>query len=572
MLSIARKLVDEGKITAAQLEQVVSYQAGHDISFVDAILDLGTLDEPTLAAELARHHGLTLVDIVGMEIDSSLLERVPAEIARKHSLLPLKRRGNRLAVAMYDPDDLAAIDAVSFATDFEVQPVVCERGAVKRAVETLYAVEEPPVKTTTTSTPPPPKDSEPAKQPETKAPPMEASGSKIVLPDSTDEAPIVAFVNNLIDDASQHNSSDIHLENYAERFRIRYRVDGMLHEVLSPPAKYRDAIVSRLKIMAGMDIAERRLPQDGAIRFENQENALDVRVSTTPTIYGEKLVLRLLDKANINFSLEELGFEVEQLDVFRKTLASHNGVILVTGPTGSGKTTTLYSAIRTLNDPKRNIMTVEEPVEYDIDGINQVNANPEIGLTFARALRSFLRQDPDVILVGEVRDAETANICIQAALTGHLVFSTVHTNDAAGTINRLMNMGVEPFMLSASLNTIVAQRLLRRVCSHCSEPVSYPVELLARFGFTESQMEGLASFRGHGCQHCMGLGYRGQVGIFEVLPVDNRMRTMIGERAGLVAIRQHAEDSGMLTLRQSAIAKFKRGQTTLEEIERVLGR
>ncbi|MCD4733996.1 Flp pilus assembly complex ATPase component TadA [bacterium] len=571
MLSIARRLIDKGEITSSELEQVVAYRADHDLSFVDAVLDLGILDEQTLAAELAQHHDLALVDIVGLEIDSELLRRVPAEIARKHTLLPLKRRGNRLAMAMYDPDDLAAIDAVSFATDFDVQPVVCERGAIKQAVETFYAVQPPPVKTASAPTSPPPTTPKPSSPPEVKAPTVEASGSKIALPDSTDEAPIVAFVNNLIDDASRHNSSDIHLEHYAERFRIRYRVDGMLHEVLSPPAKYRDAIVSRLKIMAGMDIAERRLPQDGAIRFENQGNALDVRVSTTPTIYGEKLVLRLLDKSNINFTLEQLGFEVEQLGLFKKTLASHNGVILVTGPTGSGKTTTLYSAIRTLNDPKRNIMTVEEPVEYDIDGINQVNANPEIGLTFARALRSFLRQDPDVILVGEVRDAETANICIQAALTGHLVFSTVHTNDAAGTINRLMNMGVEPFMLSASLNTIVAQRLLRRVCSHCSEPVSYPAELLARFGFTESQMESLASFRGHGCQHCMGLGYRGQIGIFEILPVDNRMRSMIGERAGLTAIRQHAEESGMLTLCQSAIAKFKRGQTTLEEIERVLG-
>jgi len=570
VLSIARRLIDNGKVTSAQLEQVVDYRAEHGISFVDAVLDLGILDEVTLASELAQHHDLALVDIVGMEIDSGLLQRVPAEIARKHTLLPLKRRGNRLAMAMYDPDNLAAIDAVSFATDFDVQPVICERGAVRRAVETFYAVKSPPVKATAAPTSPP-VTSKPADSPAKKAPPAEASGSKIALPDSTDEAPIVAFVNKLIADASQHNSSDIHLEHYAERFRIRYRVDGMLHEVLSPPAKYRDAIVSRLKIMAGMDIAERRLPQDGAIRFENDGNAIDVRVSTTPTIYGEKLVMRLLDKSSISLRLEQLGFEVEQLDIFRKTLASHNGVILVTGPTGSGKTTTLYAAIRTLNDSTRNIMTVEEPVEYDIDGINQVNANPEIGLTFARALRSFLRQDPDVILVGEVRDAETANICIQAALTGHLVFSTVHTNDAAGTVNRLMNMGVEPFMLSASLNTIIAQRLLRRVCTHCSEPVTYPPELLARFGFNQSQMEGLASFRGNGCTHCMGLGYSGQIGIYEVLPVDNRMRSLIGERAGLTAIRQHAEDSGMLTLRQSAIAKFKRGQTTLEEIERVLG-
>ncbi len=529
-------------------------------SFIAAVLESGLVDDRELAAAISRHLGLPFVDVSDVEIEADLLKKVPAEIARQHTILPLQRRGNRLALAMVDPGDMVAIDAARFATDYDVQPVVTSYEHLLIAIERFYGM-EPPKKRKAKSKPSVKKRVDTGKPPKT----------TVSSPTSTDEAPIVNFVNDLITDALNHKASDIHLEGYAERFRIRYRVDGILHEVLSPELAYRDAIVSRLKIMANLDIAERRLPQDGAIRFDAAGEPVDIRISTAPTINGEKVALRLLRKSNIDIPLEELGFSKEQLEIFDKAIGVQNGVILVTGPTGSGKTTTLYAAIKILNDPTRNIMTVEDPVEYELDGVNQINANTEIGLSFARALRGFLRQDPNVILVGEVRDIETANICIQAALTGHLVFSTVHTNDAVGTINRLTNMGVEPFMLAASLNTVVAQRLLRRICPHCKEPITYSGELLAKFGIKPSEMEGVASFIGSGCENCLGLGYAGQIGIFEILTVDDTLRSMIGEHAGVTAIREYVEDQGMHTLRWSAMQKFKRGLTTLEEIERVLG-
>jgi type IV pilus assembly protein PilB len=544
------------------MERIVVIQSREGVSFIAAALDSGLIDDRELAAAVSRQLGLPYVDVTDAEIEAGLLQKFPPEIARQHTILPLQRRGNRLALAMVDPGDMVAIDAARFATDYDVQPVVASREQMLAAIERFYG--EPPKKKKAKPRPAP-VDEEPVGE----AP--EPPKTTVAAPTSTDEAPIVNFVNDLIADALDHKASDIHLESYTDRFRIRYRVDGILHEVLSPEAKYRDAIVSRLKIMANLDIAERRMPQDGAIRFDARDEPVDIRVSTAPTITGEKVALRLLRKSTINIPLEELGFTKEQLVIFEKSIGVQNGVILVTGPTGSGKTTTLYAAVKVLNDPTRNIMTVEDPVEYELDGVNQVNANAEIGLSFARALRGFLRQDPNVILVGEVRDIETANICIQAALTGHLVLSTVHTNDAVSTINRLVNMGVEPFMLAASLNTVIAQRLLRRICPYCKEPITYPAELLEKFGLKPSEMEGVASFVGSGCENCLGLGYAGQVGIFEILTVDDTLRSMVGEQAGERALREYAEEQGMQTLRHSAVQKFKRGLTTLEEIERVLG-
>ncbi|MCK4593410.1 Flp pilus assembly complex ATPase component TadA, partial [bacterium] len=429
--SLEQTLVESGTISPQELEQIVVIQSKESESFIAAALESGLVDDRELAAAVSRHLGVPYVDVSDVEIEAGLLKEVPAEIARQHTILPLQRRGNRLALAMVDPGDMVAIDAARFATDYDVQPVVTPHEQLLAAIERFYGM-EPPKKRKAKSKP-----TVKMKGVETGKPPK----TTVTSPTSTDEAPIVSFVNDLIADALDHKASDIHLEGYAERFRIRYRVDGILHEVLSPELAYRDAIVSRLKIMANLDIAERRLPQDGAIRFDADGEPVDIRISTAPTINGEKVALRLLRKSNIDIPLEELGFSKEQLEIFDKAIGAQNGVILVTGPTGSGKTTTLYAAIKILNDPTRNIMTVEDPVEYELDGVNQINANTEIGLSFARALRGFLRQDPNVILVGEVRDAETANICIQAALTGHLVFSTVHTNDAVGTINRLTNMG-----------------------------------------------------------------------------------------------------------------------------------
>jgi type IV pilus assembly protein PilB len=554
------------------MERIVVIQSREGVSFIAAALDSGLIDDRELAAAVSRQLGLPYVDVTDAEIEAGLLKKFPPEIARQHTILPLQRRGNRLALAMVDPGDMVAIDAARFATDYDVQPVVASREQMLAAIERFYG--EPPKKKKAKPKQSESSPGEPGPVPEKEEPAKEAPEkpkTTVAAPTSTDEAPIVNFVNDLIADALDHKASDIHLESYTDRFRIRYRVDGILHEVLSPDAKYRDAIVSRLKIMANLDIAERRMPQDGAIRFDARDEPIDIRVSTAPTITGEKVALRLLRKSTINIPLEELGFTKEQLEIFSRSIGVHNGVILVTGPTGSGKTTTLYAAVKVLNDPTRNIMTVEDPVEYELDGVNQVNANTEIGLSFARALRGFLRQDPNVILVGEVRDIETANICIQAALTGHLVMSTVHTNDAVSTINRLVNMGVEPFMLAASLNTVIAQRLLRRICPNCKEPITYPPELLAKFGLKPSEMEGVASFVGSGCENCLGLGYAGQVGIFEILTIDDTLRSMIGEQAGERALRDYAEEQDMQTLRHSAVQKFKRGLTTLEEIERVLG-
>ena len=388
----------------------------------------------------------------------------------------------------------------------------------------------------------------------------------------SEEAPVVRLVNIILTDAIKRSASDIHIEPYEKEYRVRYRIDGILYEVMRPPLKLREAITSRVKIMARLDIAEKRLPQDGRIkiktRFAGRVKDLDYRVSVLPTIFGEKVVLRLLDKDNLMLDMTKLGFEVESLRHFEQAIFRPYGMVLVTGPTGSGKTQTLYSAISRINSPETNIMTAEDPVEFNLVGINQVQMKEQIGLNFAASLRSFLRQDPDIILVGEVRDFETAEVAIKAALTGHLVLSTLHTNDAPSSINRLMNMGIEPFLVASSVHLIVAQRLVRRICNNCKEPLEIPPQALENIGFDKAELATLRLFKGKGCERCTGTGYRGRLGLFEVMPIDEELRELVLSGASAAELRTKAEDNGMISLRLSGLQKIRDGATTIEEVMR----
>ncbi|MFB0527156.1 MAG: type IV-A pilus assembly ATPase PilB [bacterium] len=562
-------LVEVGIITAEQLQEGLEEEKIRGGRLGETLMELGYITEDVLLAFLGKQCGVSYVSLSEYgEIDEEVIRSVPESIARHQTLVPIALEGKTLTIAMSDPLNVFAIDDLRLMTGKEINVVIASETEIKNAIEKYYGAKgsmEDIVKEMELSV----KDDgniEVVKK-------SDAGGEDIIaLEAAGEEAPIIKIVNLLLGAAVKIGASDVHIEPYEKTLRVRYRIDGVLHEVSSPPKKLQNAVVSRLKIMASLDIAERRLPQDGRIKIKVMNKEVDLRVSVLPTSFGEKVVMRILDASSLCLDLTKLGFEPDALSIYKKNIEVPYGIILVTGPTGSGKSTTLYSTLSTLNYPDRNIITIEDPVEYVLQGINQVQARADIGLTFAAGLRSFLRQDPDIIMVGEIRDTETAEIAINAALTGHLVFSTLHTNDAPGAVTRLNNMGIEPFLTTSTVIMVVAQRLIRVICKHCKEPYEVPTDFLSSIGVSEEEMKGkkkVTLYRGKGCDNCSNTGYRGRTACFEVMEINDDLRELVLNRESTHLIKSKAREIGMVTLREAAIKKLLTGVTTVEEVMRV---
>jgi type IV pilus assembly protein PilB len=557
-------LVADGLLTAEQLKKALAEQKGSPEKLGSVLIRLNFVNEDQLIGFLSRQYGVPSITIGQLDIDPDVLKLVPAPIARKYEVIPVRRMGNSLALAMADPTNVFALDDISFMTNLQVLPLVASQTAIKKAVDRNYESKTEAISTVLSDMQTDLANVEVVEEGE--------EGAKVdvfELKESADEAPVVKLVNMVLVDAIQKGASDIHFESYEKIFRIRFRMDGVLHEMLAPPKRLESAILSRLKIMSNLDIAERRLPQDGRIKLRYNNREIDFRVSTLPTIFGEKAVLRILDKESLKLDLTQLGFDDWSLDKFNAAIHQPYGMVLITGPTGSGKTTTLYSGIHTINSPDVNIMTAEDPVEYNLKGVNQVQINEGVGRTFAAALRSFLRQDPDVILVGETRDLETAQISIRAALTGHLVFSTLHTNDCPSTIARLLDMGIPSFLVASSLLLVLAQRLGRKVCRQCREPYDADEESLVQYGHVPSGKGKVQFYKGKGCATCNFTGMKGRVAIYEVMPIGEELRDAILKNAPTAEIRSIAQSAGMKSLRQAGLMKVIEGTTTIEEVLRV---
>jgi len=556
---IAELLVRGGIASRDQLIQAQEKERDNGSSVIRELVRLGFTTEDTLTEFLAKQFNIEKVDLNPSEIEDSVFSLVPPQLVQKHQLVPVKLLGSTLTVAMADPTDLVAINEVKFITGYGVRVTLAPPSAIKKTLEHRFggvSYDEVLKKFG---------DGEMEVIHETDDVNLQE------LQQATMEAPVVTLVNAILADAAKRRASDIHIEPYEKIFRVRFRVDGVLQEIMSPPLRLKNPLVSRLKVMAGLDIAERRLTQDGRIKLKmGVGGELDIRVSVLPTLFGEKVVMRLLDKSNLQLDMSKLGFDPQTLKDFLEAIHKPYGMILITGPTGSGKSTTLYSALSELNKPDVNISTAEDPVEYNLVGINQVQVREQIGLTFAAALRSFLRQDPDIIMVGEVRDLETAQIAVKAALTGHLVLSTLHTNDAPSTVDRLINMGVETFLLISSINLIAAQRLVRRICEKCKEPVEVSPEVLINLGVDSAEVgAGFSTFNGRGCGNCNGTGYRGRLAIYEVMVMHEGIKELILRNASVVELKREAVKLGMSTLRMSALQKVREGLTTIEETVRV---
>ncbi|HUP23766.1 MAG TPA: type IV-A pilus assembly ATPase PilB [Thermoanaerobaculia bacterium] len=559
-------LVKAGLVTSEQLAEATAAQRNKGGRVGSHLVNLGHLEENQLVDFLSRHFGVPSVDMRSIEIDDAVLNIIPADVARKYTVLPVSKTGARVTIAMIDPTNVFAMDDIKFMTGYDVEPVVASEPALRAAIDRYYgsthAVELKRVMDSL----------EGQAEQDLEVLEEEEEVDLEALEEDAEDAPVVRLVNIIMTDAIKRGASDIHIEPYEKDLRVRYRIDGVLYEMMTPPLKLKEAIISRTKIMAKLDIAERRLPQDGRIKIKTRVfgrvKDLDFRVSVLPTLYGEKIVLRLLDKDNLNLDLTKLGFESESLRVFENAILQPYGMVLVTGPTGSGKTNTLYSALSRLNNPDVNILTAEDPVEFNLHGVNQVQMKEQIGLNFAAALRSFLRQDPDIILVGEIRDFETGEVAIKAAMTGHLVLSTLHTNDAPSTVNRLMNMGVEPFLVATSVHCVVAQRLVRRICRSCKEPVQSSPAALMNIGFSEAEASTLQLFRGRGCDRCSNTGYKGRTGLYEVMAIGEEVRELILAGASAYELRQKALQQGMLSLRHSGLDKIRGGVTSVEEVMR----
>ncbi|TAM82867.1 MAG: type IV-A pilus assembly ATPase PilB [Acidobacteria bacterium] len=564
-------LIRESLITHEHLKQALEHQKDHGGRLGSSLVKLGFLTSDQITAVLSRQYGIPSINLDYFEADASVTRLVPMETALKYQVVPLSRVGSSLTLAMADPANVYAMDDIKFMTGFNIEPVVASELSIAEAIKKNYgSIEEQDRK----------KEFEDLvsfiDDGQTDSVEVEAQDESALnlaaLEKAAEEAPVIRLVNYLLKDAVERGASDIHLEPYEAEYRVRYRIDGVLQNVMQPPVKLRDAIISRIKIMAKLDISEKRLPQDGRIMIRmihnNRKKQLDFRVSVLPTLHGEKIVLRLLDKENLRLDMTRLGFEKEALDKFQRAIFKPYGMVLVTGPTGSGKTNTLYSSIAQLNKPDINIMTAEDPVEFELPGINQVQMKEQIGLNFAAALRSFLRQDPNIIMVGEIRDFETAEIAIKAALTGHLVLSTLHTNDAPSTISRLMNMGIEPFLVATSVHLICAQRLVRRICQQCKVEEKARHQALVDAGFTPEEAVSFKVYRGEGCQVCNSRGYKGRVGLYEVLEVTDELRELILAGTSALELRKKAIEQGMITLRRSGLLKVAEGVTTLEEVIR----
>jgi type IV pilus assembly protein PilB len=611
-VKLGELLLKENMVTPQQLQEALSHQKMNGGKLGKAFVTLGYVKDEEITSLLSRQYGVPSINLDHFEVDPAIIKIIPAETARKYQILPLSRSGATLTIAMADPTNVFAMDDIKFMTGYNVEPVVASESSLEEAIEKYYG--------STRSLQLKQESSAPAGQgghgggmglgqaPSLKQV-MEGPGLTVddmasvglsevdldamgeeeadvetvkteedeidlgALAKSSEAAPVVKLANVLLIDSLKRGASDIHIEPYEKEFRVRFRIDGILYNVMALPMKLRDPLTSRVKIMAKLDISEKRLPQDGRIKIrlkiEERSRDMDFRVSCLPTLWGEKIVLRLLDKSKLMLDMTKLGFEQESLDRFKRAISKPYGIVLVTGPTGSGKTNTLYSALASLNKPDTNIMTAEDPVEFNLMGINQVQIRDNIGLNFAAALRSFLRQDPNIILVGEIRDYETAEIAVKAALTGHLVLSTLHTNDAPSTVSRLVNMGIEPFLVGTAVNLIQAQRLIRRVCANCKEELKdVPAQTLIEVGFTPEQVGTFKLFKGRGCGVCNGTGYKGRVGLYEVMEISDGIRDLIMVGATSVEIRKKALEEGMLTLRMSGLEKIKQGITTIEEVLR----
>jgi len=557
-------LVADGLLGQEQLQKALVEQKGSTEKLGSILIRLGFINEEQLIGFLSRQYGVPSITLSQLEIDLEVLKLVPAAIAKKYEVLPVRRMGNSLALAMADPTNVFALDDISFMTNLQVLPLVASQTAIKKAIDRHYESKTEAIASVMQDMSTDLSNVEVVEGDEDSA-----KIDTFELKESADEAPVVKLVNMVLVDAIQKGASDIHFESYEKVFRIRFRIDGVLHEMLSPPKRLESAILSRLKIMSNLDISERRMPQDGRIKLRYSTREIDFRVSTLPTIFGEKAVLRILDKDALKLDLTQLGFDEWSLEKFTGAIHQPYGMVLITGPTGSGKTTTLYSAIHTINSPEHNIMTAEDPVEYNLKGVNQVQINDGVGRTFAAALRSFLRQDPDVILVGETRDLETAQISIRAALTGHLVFSTLHTNDCPSTIARLLDMGIQPFLVASSLLLLLAQRLGRKICTACKEPYEGDEESLVPYGHVPTGKGKVTCSKGKGCPACNFTGMKGRVAIYEVMPISEELRDAILRNAPTAELREVAQSQGMKTLRQSGLLKVLDGTTTIEEVLRV---
>ncbi len=558
-------LVKEGLINQEQLQRALADQKGSNEKLGSILVRLDIINEDQLIAFLSKQYGIPSITLTQLDVDVEVVKLVPAQIARKYEVLPIKRAGNQLTLAMADPTNVFAVDDVGFMTNLQVVPVVASQGAIRKAIDRLYEAQTGGIAEVISEMDATVGDVEVVEGEDEQW----AKADIFELKESADEAPVVRLVNMILVDAIRRGASDIHLEPYEKVFRVRFRIDGVLHEIMTPPKRLEAALTSRVKIMSTLDIAERRLPQDGRIKLRYNQREIDFRVSTLPTIFGEKTVMRILDKDALQLDLAMLGFDPWSLEQFTHAIHQPYGMILITGPTGSGKTTTLYSAIHTINSPDVNIMTAEDPVEYNLKGVNQVQVNEGIGRTFAAALRSFLRQDPDIILVGETRDLETAQIGIRAALTGHLVLTTLHTNDCPSTVARLLDMGIPPFLVSSALSLILAQRLGRKICKDCKQPYEADEESLVPYGHVPQGLGHVQFYKGKGCHACSFTGMKGRVAIYEVMPISEELREMMLRNAPTAEIRDMALAQGMKTLRQNALQKVLDGVTTIEEVLRV---
>jgi type IV pilus assembly protein PilB len=600
-------LVRENLITAQQLRETLDYQRANGGRLGSNLVRLGYVSDDVVTAVLSRQYGVPSINLDLFQIEKDVIKLISEDVALKYSVLPISKVGATVTLAMADPTNVFAMDDIKFMTGLNVEPVIASETSIQTAVAKYYSgsseidifdaafaveAERSAGRKNGAST-----NGSGAKLVAAVAERLHDSDLEVsldrfefgghdaeefevvedneeidlaALARASEDAPVVRLVNVLMVDSLRRGASDIHVEPYEKDFRIRFRIDGLLYDVMHPPLKIRDPLISRLKIMAKLDISEKRLPQDGRIKIkvkiDNRSRELDFRVSTLPTLFGEKVVLRLLDKDKLMLDMTKLGFEQESLDKFKRAISNPYGMVLVTGPTGSGKTNTLYSALQTLNTPETNIMTAEDPVEFNLQGINQVQMKEQIGLNFAAALRSFLRQDPNIVLVGEIRDFETAEIAIKAALTGHLVLSTLHTNDAPSTVSRLVNMGIEPFLVATSVNIIQAQRLIRRICNDCKEEINVPVEGLIEIGFQKSEAADLKLYKGRGCTACNNTGFKGRIGLYEVMEVTDELRELIIIGASAMELRRKAIDVGMITLRESGLCKIREGVTTIEEV------
>jgi type IV pilus assembly protein PilB len=551
-------LVRNELINDQQLHDALADQKAQGGRLGSSLIKLGFVKEEQLSAFLSKQYGVPSINLSEFEIAVDVIRQIPPEVAQKYQIVPVNRAGSTLIVAMNDPSNIFAIDDIKFMTGFNVEVVVATESSIKAAIDQYY---------------------------DQSASLADVMGDlddidlELVDDDddvdvrelerATEDAPVVKLVNLILTDAIKKKASDIHIEPYEKSFRVRYRIDGVLYESMKPPMKLRAAIISRLKIMAEMDIAERRLPQDGRIKIKLPGGKdMDYRVSCLPTLFGEKMVLRLLDKSNLQLDMTKLGYEEEPLKWFKEAIHKPFGMVLVTGPTGSGKTVSLYSALAELNDSTLNISTAEDPVEFNFAGINQVHMHEEIGLNFANALRSFLRQDPDIIMIGEIRDFETAEIGVKAALTGHLVLSTLHTNDAPSTISRMLNMGIEPFLVASAVNLITAQRLGRRVCAECKVVEDVSKQALLDAGVSPEEVDDYVCYKGQGCSTCNNTGYKGRVGIYQVMPMFEEIRELVLAGANTAEIKRESMRLGVKTMRQSALSKLKEGVTSFEEVLR----